>query len=196
MYVRARRIASLAAGTLLCAAASRAQEHMHPAGQEQIGRVVFPVSCNPEAANHFERATAMLHSFWFEAAEAAYGRALQADSTCGMAHWGIAMTLLGNPYARVSPPESRLRTALEAAEKAGALTANASRREQKYASAVLALYRDWSSVPHAVRMQRHEAAMKLVADSVPTDPEGAIFYARAMIANAPPNDLKFERQLA
>jgi tetratricopeptide (TPR) repeat protein len=191
------RLAVLATASSLCAPATLAQEHKHaPPGDLRIGRVEFPVSCNPNAAAHFERATAMLHSFWFEAAEAAYRSVLAADSTCGMGHWGVAMTLLGNPYTRVSPPEERLRSALEAAEHARALTSFASRREQLYADAVLALYRDWHNTPHAVRMQRHEAALKRASDSLPNDSEAAIFYARAVIANAPPSDLTFERQLA
>ncbi len=196
MSISARGLSSLTLGALFCASAALAQDHRHAEGQEVVGKIAFPVSCNADAARHFERATAMLHSFWFDAAESEYGRVLQADSTCGMAHWGIAMTLLGNPYTRVSPTEPRLRTALAAAEQAQSLTARASRREQLYANTVLALYRDWSTVPHAMRMQRHEDAMKVVADSAPDDPEAAIFYARVVIANAPPNDLKFERQLA
>jgi tetratricopeptide (TPR) repeat protein len=187
---------SLAIGALLSASPALAQDHQHPAAQEVIGRIDFPVSCNPEAAQRFERATAMLHSFWFEAAESEYNRALQADSSCGMAYWGIAMTLLGNPFSRVSPPEARLRDALAAAEKARAFTYYTTRREQLYADAAIALYREWPMQTHAVRMQRHETAMKIVADSEPNDAEATIFYARAVIANAPPNDLKFERQLA
>ncbi len=196
MSSRARGLVPLTLGALLSASLAQAQDHRHPAGQETVGRIEFPVSCNPEAAKRFERATAMLHSFWFEAAEAEYGHALQADSSCGMAHWGIAMTLLGNPYARVSPSEERLRDALAAAEKARALTLYTTHREQRYADAVLALYRDWPTQSHAARMQRHEAAMKIVADSAPNDLEAAIFHARAIIANAAPSDLTFSRQLA
>ncbi len=196
MCCRARDLASLSLGALLSACLAQAQDHRHPAGQEVIGRIEFPVTCNPDAAKHFERATAMLHSFWFEAAEAEYNRTVQADSSCGMAHWGIAMTLLGNPFTRVSPAEARLRDALAAAEKARALTLYTTYREQRYADAVLALYRDWPALSHAVRMQRHEAAMKIVADSEPNDREAVIFHARAMIANAAPNDLTFSRQLA
>jgi hypothetical protein len=138
----------------------------------------------------------MLHSFWFELAHATYELAVKADSTCGMAHWGIAMTLLGNPFTRVSPPEARLREGLAEAEKSVELTIRASRREQLYSDAAAALYREWQTLPLAARMQRHEAALKIVSDSLPNDTEAAIFYARAMIANAPPTDLKFERQLA
>ncbi|MGH7711093.1 MAG: hypothetical protein ACREOG_07405, partial [Gemmatimonadaceae bacterium] len=182
MTVRARRTLCVAAAAALYTSVTLAQEHKHEAGKALIGRVVFPVSCSAEAAGHFERATAMLHSFWFEAAETAYLRAFWADSTCGMAQWGIAMTLLGNPFTRVSPPNERLRAALAAAEKAQTLTRAVSRREQLYADAVLALYRDWNTLPHATRMQRHEASLKVAADSLPNDPEAATFYARAIIA--------------
>lgn len=195
MFPRGRDLVSLTAGALLCASAARAQDH-HPTGQQVVGRVDFPVTCNPGASQRFQRATAMLHSFWFEAAEAEYSGALAADSSCGMAYWGIAMTQLGNPFTRVAPTEARLRDGLAAAEKARALTLSTTRREQLYADAALALYRDWPTQSHDARMQRHEAAMKIVADSEPNDSEATIFYARAIIANAPPNDLKFERQLA
>jgi hypothetical protein len=187
---------ALVIAALLSSSAARAQEHKHPAGQELVGRISFPVSCTPQVVALFERATAMLHSFWFQAAEAAYQRALAADPSCAMAHWGIAMTLLGNPFTRIAPPADAQSSALQAAERARALANDVSRREQLYADAVLALYRDWQSRPFAERLQRHEAAMQLVADSIPDDPEAQIFLARAMIANAPPDDLAFRRQLA
>ncbi len=45
---------------------ARAQEHHHdvvgPA--EKLGKVHFPVSCSPAAQKEFDRAVAMLHSFW------------------------------------------------------------------------------------------------------------------------------------
>lgn len=195
MFRRVRDFASLTAGALVCASAALAQDQ-HPSGPAVVGRIDFPVSCNAQASERFQRATAMLHSFWFEAAEREYQRAVEADSTCGMAYWGIAMTYLGNPFTRVSPPDARLRDALAAAERARALTTNSTRREQLYVDGVLALYRDWPTQSHATRMQRHEAAMAIVADSEPNDPEATIFYARAVIANAPPNDLTFERQLS
>ena len=32
---------------------------------EQLGKVHFPVSCDPKAQAQFERGVAMLHSYWF-----------------------------------------------------------------------------------------------------------------------------------
>ena len=39
---------------------------------EKIGKVDFPVSCSPEAQAQFNRAVAMLHSFWFPQAPKAF----------------------------------------------------------------------------------------------------------------------------
>jgi len=61
--------------------------------------VVFPVSCAPEAQRRFERAMAVLHSFWWDEGPHAFGAVLEADSTCAMAHWGLALNAWGNPFA-------------------------------------------------------------------------------------------------
>jgi hypothetical protein len=37
-------------------------------GQAQLGQVDFPVSCAPAAQQQFNRAVAILHSFWYEEA--------------------------------------------------------------------------------------------------------------------------------
>ena len=170
------------------------QDHPHTASAEQLGRVTFTVDCAEEVRPRFERAVAMLHSFWFEEAHAAFEGVAAADSTCAMAHWGVALTLLGNPFIMQSPPAGRLKTALAAAERASALAASASPRERGYVDAVLALYRSYESVAHRARMEAHEAAMRQVHEQHPEDVEAAVFYARAVIANAPASDLEFTRQ--
>src|SRR5688572_5246452 len=62
----------------------------------QIGEVHFGTSCNPAAQQHFDRGVALLHSFWFAPAREAFTAAAGADDSCGIAHWGIAMTWLDN----------------------------------------------------------------------------------------------------
>ncbi|MFN2384033.1 MAG: hypothetical protein ABR559_07185 [Gemmatimonadota bacterium] len=173
-----------------------AQDHEHGAtGGEQLGRVVFPVSCAEDVQPEFERAVAMLHSFWFEQAQAAFEQVAASDPQCAMAHWGLAMTLLGNPMARISPSPERLQAAADAAERAGSLAGTATQRERGYVDAVLALYREHASLDHATRMRRHEAALQALHERYPEDAEAAVFYARAVVANAPPEDLAFERQM-
>lgn len=171
-----------------------AQDHDHP-DQHQVGRVAFPTSCAEEVRPRFEQAVAMLHSFWFEEASSAFEQVAARDPRCAMAHWGVAMTLLGNPMARVSPSAEQLLKAEAAAERAVALGATASERERAYIDAVAVLYRDHAKLDHFERMRLHEEAMKRVHEQHPDDAEAAIFHARAMVANAPPADLTFQRQL-
>lgn len=187
-----RSVSTLLALALLSAIPAGAQEHAH-AAHGDLGRLSFPSSCSAAAQPVFERGVAMLHSFWFDQAQRAFQEAAAADPGCTMARWGEAMTLLGNPFTGVSPMEPQLRAALAAARAAvdGARTP----RERRYAEAVLALYQDFETVDHRTRLRAHEDAMRRVREAHPDDPEAAIFYARAVIANAPPSDLTFARQL-
>jgi len=69
--------------------------------QEQLGKVSFPTSCSPAVQADFERAVALLHSFWLDAGGKAFAAVAQADPTCAMAYWGTAVIKLGNP---LGPP--------------------------------------------------------------------------------------------
>ena len=178
----------------LIAIPAYAQDHDHAGHGERLGRVAFPTSCAAAAQPLVERGVAMLHSFWFEEAEKTFQAAAAADAGCAMAHWGVAMTALGNPFTGVSPAEPRLRTALAEAETAVRLAAGATERERGYAAAALALYRDFGAVDHRSRLRAHEEALAALRQVAPDDPEAAIFHARAIIANAPPTDLTFARQ--
>ncbi len=59
---------------------------------EKIGRVRFPVSCVPAVQQPFERAVALLHSFWYLESAKAFAEIAQADPNCAMAYWGLAMS--------------------------------------------------------------------------------------------------------
>jgi hypothetical protein len=42
-------------------------QHEHPAGDpSKLGKVSFPVSCEPSVQSQFSSAVAMLHSFWYQ----------------------------------------------------------------------------------------------------------------------------------
>ena len=55
-----------------------------------LGKVSFSSSCDPKVQPAFERAVAMLHSFWYSAGEKAFRDVLKADPQCAIATWGIA----------------------------------------------------------------------------------------------------------
>ncbi|MGH7608102.1 MAG: hypothetical protein ACREME_12265, partial [Gemmatimonadales bacterium] len=93
---------------LPCSIVAQAHNHAHT---EQLGKVSFPVSCNAEARSRFEHAMAVLHSFWWEEGTRAFGAVLEADSTCAMAYWGLALNAWGNPFAGGSRGETLRRGA-------------------------------------------------------------------------------------
>jgi hypothetical protein len=172
-----------------------AQDHHHPPGaDEQLGSVSFETSCAPGVRADFSRAVAMLHSFWFEAAEAAFAEIAEADPGCGMAHWGLALTYWGNPFTAQPPTPAIFERGAAAARRAVELTAAAPPREQLYARAALALYRDGLTDTHA-RLRAHADAMRALAAAHADDVEGTIFLGRSLIAIAPKSDQEFTLQL-
>jgi len=188
-------LASLVVAVVVGAAPAPAQDHAHrPGDTETVGLVSFPVSCAPSVATEFERAVAMLHSFWFAEAAAAFRSISAEDPTCAMAYWGLAMTEMGNPMARALPSQEALREGAMAADRAVELAASRSHREQMYATAVSSFYRTQGEI--TARMGAHEEALGALHRAHPEDVEATIFFARAVVANAPPTDLTFARQLA
>src|SRR3984893_17356455 len=69
---------------------------------EKLGIVNFETSCKPEAQKLFNQGMLYQHSFWYRASQKVFEDALKADPECGIAYWGIALSLLWNPHA--TPP--------------------------------------------------------------------------------------------
>src|SRR6476469_8320772 len=63
---------------------------------EKLGKLRFPTSCDPKVQAEFERGVAMIHSYWFTIARRTFEGVLRRDPNCAMAHWGIAIDILGN----------------------------------------------------------------------------------------------------
>src|SRR4029079_7038492 len=87
------------------------------AGGERLGTVHFDTSCGPKVAGDFDNAIALLHSCEFADAIAGFRQVLEADPSCGIAQWGIAMSTWGNPFGGVRQPVV-LQDGLAAAEEA------------------------------------------------------------------------------
>src|SRR5690242_14086247 len=73
-------------------------EHFNP--NEKLGRVSFPTSCAPSVQKSFERGVALLHSFWYDEAQAQFKEVTQNDPHCAMAYWGEAMSLYHQLWSR------------------------------------------------------------------------------------------------
>lgn len=187
----ARSRLAVALAVVTAAPPLAAQEHdAHAHGR--LGRVVFPVSCSPEAGRRFEHAMALLHSFWWEEGENAFHAVLAADSTCAMAYWGLALNAWGNPFAG-GPIGATLARGVRAAARASALGARTA-RERGFIAAAAALYRDAESTPSATRLQAYADTMARLYRDFPRDVEVAIYHALALVATAPRTDTTFAQQ--
>ncbi|MCI0698145.1 hypothetical protein L0337_39835 [candidate division KSB1 bacterium] len=178
---------------LLCVFGVSAQEaHQHEHDRsEKLGRVNFPVSCSAEARKQFNRAVALLHSFWYDEAEKAFAQVTVTDPNCAMAYWGIAMTQYHPIWAPPNPAE--LKKGAAAVEKAKSMGAK-TERERDYLAAIEVFYKDWDKLDHRTRALAYEKAMEQVHWRYPKDREAAIFYALALLATAPPTDKTYANQ--
>jgi tetratricopeptide (TPR) repeat protein len=164
--------------------------HRHDAS-EKLGRVNFVVSCSPAAQKKFNRATALLHSFWYEEAEKAFAAIAKSEPKCAMAQWGVAMSLYHPVWAPATSSELQKGwVAVEKAKSAAAKTA----RERDYIAAIETFYRDWDKLDHRTRALAYEKAMEHVYLSYPKDREAAIFYALALLGTAQSSDKTYANQ--
>jgi hypothetical protein len=149
-----------------------------PADAEKLGTVHFPVSCSADAQRQFDRALAMLHSFWYPQGLEAFSAITTVERDCAMAYWGIAMSARANPL--VGAPDraalERGRQAVERAKAAGARTS----REGDYIAAMDAYYQDWEKRDYRTRVLAYETAMEHLYRRYPDDYEAALFYALAI----------------
>src|SRR6266516_3838106 len=67
--------------------------HEHGPAGGKLGTVKFRTTCDKSVRKDFERAVAMLHSFWYDESEKAFAAVAAKDSECAMAYWGVAMSL-------------------------------------------------------------------------------------------------------
>lgn len=168
-------------------------------GEESLGTVHFPTSCSAEVQPQFNRAIALLHSFWFQAAIDAFEEVLEVDSSCGISYWGIALATWGNPIGSGanqdgSRPTVQLQAGLDAIQQARATGAN-SERERDYIEALANLYDDYAERVDWPRVLDYEKAMEALATKYPDDSEAAIFYALAIVNATDPNDKSYEKPL-
>ncbi len=162
--------------------------HEHPA-PEKLGQVSFPISCKTAVQPEFNRAVALLHSFAYSAAREAFQDVADRDTQCAMAHWGIAMTYYHQLWEPPIAADAKGPQEIEIAQRLGAGT----ERERGFIRAAGAVYQDASTVPYATRALNYEQAMaELAAQN--KDVEVQVFYALALLANAPPTDKNHARQ--
>jgi tetratricopeptide (TPR) repeat protein len=181
---------TLAIATALSAGLALAQP-AH-AGDDKLGQVNFETSCKPEAQKLFNQGMLYQHSFWYRASQNVFEDALKADPECGIAYWGIALSLLWNPHT--APPAKNLTEGAAAIAKGKSISARTA-RERDYLDALGAMYADYDKVDHRTRLQAYTKAMEQLAQRYPNDDEAQIHYALALNTSASPADKTYANQL-
>ena len=177
------------------AASARAHdeaEHQHgEVNLDRVGKLSFPTSCRPDQQKKFERAVAVLHSFWYEESERLFREIVEADPSCAIAQWGVAMSLY-HPIWQPPDPASLARgvEAVAQATKIGAKT----ERERDYVAAIGRFYAESDERDHGTRARDYMAAMEKLTTKYPTDDEAAVFYALALLGTASPTDQSYTNQ--
>jgi tetratricopeptide (TPR) repeat protein len=171
---------------LLLAPAVRADDDAHhheEMTEAQVGTVHFPSSCAAAVRLPVERGVAMLHSFWYEEAEAEFEQIEKDDPQCAIARWGLAMSLWHQLWNR--PDMAVLERG--GAELKTARSLRATPREQDYISALNVFY-EHPDRPYQERVTDYSNAMEKVSKDNPDDHEAAAFYALSVLAAEPEDE--------
>lgn len=178
-----------------------------PGDLRSAGTVDFHVSCSAPVQPDFNRAVALLHSFFYEEARRIFTAIAEKDPNCAMAQWGIAMTWWHPIWTPPTPEE--MSAGKTAATKAMALKSGTD-RERRFITALNAYYNTPDGPPSATtgqschgpvgpraRVIAYEKAMRDLYDRYPDDFETRVFYALAVLAvgYATPSDTTLSNQL-
>jgi tetratricopeptide (TPR) repeat protein len=162
-------------------AAQSSAHHEHAPGGHgteslRLGTVSFPNSGAYAAQQPFLRGLALLHSFEYDDARAAFRQASRADSGFAMAYWGEALTfaqlLWGLDYA----DSARAALARLGPTREARLARAKTERERRYGAAIEALF---DTTDQKTRLGSFVAGLRSLTAAYPNDLE-----ARALLAIA------------
>jgi len=179
-------------GLLLVSASALGQETHEHGVPEKLGRVSFPISCDPAVQQPFNRAVALLHSFAYAPADQAFRQVAERDPQCAMAYWGLAMVHFHPVWSPALPPDAFAQAQKDALQ-AVRLDAK-TERERGFVHAVGVLFQARDGLTSDDRTRAYEQAMAQVARDNAKDIESQVFYAVALLSNASPADQTHARQ--
>ncbi len=174
---------------MVLTARAGAQSRSHDA--HDLGTVRFPVSCESAVQRDFNRAVALLHHMTYPQARAEFEQIAARDPRCAMAHWGIAMTLF-QPLWPTRPSLEERKHGWSEAAKAESLATTA--RERLFVTSVAEFFREPDSNDYWQRIQRWAAGLETLHAAYPQDAEASAFYALALLASVPPNEVSSPNQ--
>lgn len=157
---------------------------------ERLGTVAFPISCAPAEQAGFNRGVALVHDFWYEEAQRQFEQILKDDPSCAIAHWGVAMSIFHQIWNHAS--DATLAKGWAELQMAQSPTAGTD-REREYIAALSAFYRPRTAT-FEERVHAYAVAMDALRTRYPDDVDAQAFYALALLADTPPDDLSLVQQ--
>jgi tetratricopeptide (TPR) repeat protein len=166
--------------------------HDHAAA-EHFGSVHFETSCSAAVQPQFDRAVAMLHSFFYPETEKAFQAIVDREPSCGMAYWGMAISTRPNPLTAPFAP-ALLTRGWDAIQKARAAVPRTA-RERDWIEALAPFFDGHDTVDQRTRTRRYAAAMEALHAKYPNDSEAAVFYALSLLEAVDLTDTTYKGQL-
>jgi hypothetical protein len=187
--IRRMRIARCLTWSMVAVAAA-AVGHEHAAESlpppVRLGKVAFENSCAPRVQAEFNRAVALLHSFWLDEAARGFHRVAMADPQCALAYWGEAFAGLHFMNGEPSPAEVASSAALVAKGRAAR---HQTPRESDYLRALQTFLDDYAPAKYVDNASRFSGAMTDLSANYPDDLEAKVFSALALLTWRLPDDL-------
>jgi tetratricopeptide (TPR) repeat protein len=152
---------------------------------QNLGKHTFPVTTKSRQAQLFvDQGVNLAYGFNHAEAGRAFREAARLDPDCAMAYWGQALVLGPNINVPMTPDDEP--KAYELAQKAVAMKARATPREQAYIDAVAERY-SGKADDRAARDRAYADAMGRLVERFPNDLDAATMYAEALMDLRPWN---------
>ena len=180
------RCRTLVLALLLAMARAGATQEPHHHAPSALGSVRFANSGAAAAQAPFLRGIALLHSFEYDDAAAAFREAERADSGFALAYWAEALTYSKLLWGLEDLPAARAALARLGPTASERLVRARTPRERAWGAAVEAFYADSDA---GRRSLAYADSMRRLAKAYPADPEAAAFAAVALLTAANVADL-------
>jgi len=153
---------------------------------EGLGSVTYQITTsNAAAQSYFDQGLRLTYAFNHAEAQRAFRKAQKLDPDCAMCFWGEALVL--GPNINLPMQDEAVAPAFAAAQKASALAAKTSPREQALIAAVSKRYSEDAKADRAALNAAYAAAMSKVAAQFPEDNDIAVLYAESLMDLSPWN---------
>jgi tetratricopeptide (TPR) repeat protein len=151
-----------------------------------LGPITYKITtANAQAQSYFDQGLRLAYAFNHGEAQRAFRKAQKLDPDCAMCFWGEALAL--GPNINLPMQDDAVAPAFAAAEKAQALAAKTSPREQALIAALAKRYVKEAPKDRAPLDAAYASAMEKVVAQFPDDNDIAVLYAEAVMDLSPWN---------